>query len=78
MEALVLASGPLFPTADELLQQALSPFVHEVVKMERIDLGGRTIVGLLIRIDQAHFDAILKELEAACSGVGLDVAMELI
>ncbi|MEY3430337.1 MAG: hypothetical protein RLZZ79_789 [Actinomycetota bacterium] len=76
-EALILASGSDCPDADQILRRGLNPFIHEILKEERIDLAGRTIIGVLIRIDPAHFDAIYHDLEEIGKQSGLDVAMEL-
>ena len=76
-EALILASGSDCPNADQILRRGLDAFIHEILKEERIDLGGRTIIGVLIRIDPAHFDAIYHDLEEIGKQSGLDVAMEL-
>ena len=77
-KALILASGPSKPNADEILRAGLSEYRHEELEMQRIDLGGRTILALLIALDPAHFDYIEKELIDSCSKQDLDVAMELL
>lgn len=76
-EALILASGPTNPDADALIKEALQPFVHEILDMQRIDLAGRTIVAILIALDPAHEQAITAELESAGLRANLDIAVEL-
>lgn len=75
--ALVLASGHELPGANQILEEALKPFIHQILEIQRIDLGGRTIIAMLVKIDPAHFDAISIDLETAGAKVGLDVAMEI-
>ena len=76
-EALILASGSDCPDADQILRRGLNPFMPEILKEERIDLGGRPLIGGLIRIDPAQCDAIYHDLEEIGKQSGLDVAMEL-
>ena len=77
-KALILASGPSNPNAGEIVRAGLSDYRHKELEMQRIDLGGRTILALLIALDPAHFDHIEKELIDSCSKRDLDVAMELL
>jgi hypothetical protein len=75
--ALILGSSTLNPRAAEIIQGALSPFMHHLVEMQRIDLGGRTIVALLVNIDPAHVNAIEAELQALAESSGIDIAIEM-
>ena len=77
-EALILGSGAANPKAEEILRRALEPFVHQVKEVQRIDLGGRTIIALLIALDPNHFLAIESDLVASGEAAGLDVALELL
>lgn len=76
-QALILASGPLNPSGDTLIFQALNPFVHEVVEKQRIDIAGHSIIALLINCDPAHAPAILKDLQDAMRPLNFDIAIEL-
>lgn len=42
---------------------------------QRIDLGGRTIIAVLIAHDPAHAESICEQVEGASSADGLDLAM---
>lgn len=77
-KALILASGPSNPKADEIVREGLSGYRYEELELQRIDLGGRTILALLITLDPAHFDHIENDLVQRCSKNELDVAMELL
>ena len=74
-KALVLASGPDNPVAAEVVSKTLSQFVYELIELQRIDLGGRTIIALLIAHDPAHTEAIRSDLERMGPGTNLDIAM---
>lgn len=76
--ALILGSGPLNPAAETIVRSGLQPFVHEVLEVQRIDLGGRTIIALLVALDAAHFEAIAAELEVHGGRNNLDLAIELL
>lgn len=73
--ALIIGSGPDNPKAGDLISDLLDGFIYEEIETQRIDLGGRTIIGILIALDPAHFDAIRNELENASLSNVLDVAM---
>lgn len=73
--ALVLGSGPSNPNAGETIARALQGFLYEVMDTQRIDLGGRTIIAVLIAHDPAHLEAIRDEVERASLTDGLDLAM---
>ena len=73
--ALIIGSGLENPKAGDLISDLLDGFVYEEIETQRIDLGGRTIIGILIALDPAHFDAIRNELENASLSNILDVAM---
>ncbi len=77
-QALILASGATNPAADTLLASGLKPFIHKIIDLQRIDLGHRTIIGLLIECDPAHFSAIESDLVALGDANSLDIAMELL
>ncbi len=77
-QALILASGERNPEADTLLKLGLEPFVHKIIDVQRIDLGHRTIVGILLECDPAHFGAIESDLIAHGQKHSLDVALELL
>lgn len=77
-KALILASGPSSPNAGNVIDQALKDFVHEKGELQRIDLGGRTIVAQEIRLDPAHAQAIREELETLGKRSSLDIAMEIL
>jgi hypothetical protein len=74
-KALILASGPDNPAADEVVTAALRDFVYEQIELQRIDLGGRTILALLIAHDRAHGEAIRLDLERVGTENNLDIAM---
>ena len=74
-KSLILASGPDNPNGDEVIRTTLKEFVYEEIETQRIDLGGRTIIAILISHDPAHFDAIQKDLEARSSEANLDIAI---
>lgn len=76
-EALILGSGPINPAADHIIQEALKPFVHQILEVQRIDLAGRTIVAMLISLDPAHLRAIANELDEAGLRANLDIAIEI-
>lgn len=76
--ALILGSGPLNHAAESIARAGLQPFVHEVLEIQRIDLGGRTIIALLIALDAAHLEAIATELERGGAQENLDLAIELL
>jgi hypothetical protein len=73
--ALILASGPDNPAAAEIVSAALQDFVCEEIELQRIDLGGRTILALLIAHDPAHGEAIRLDLEQVGPEKNLDIAM---
>ena len=75
MNSLILATGVSNPRAAEVIDDAISAFVHQKIETQRIDLGGRTIVATLIRHDPAHYEAILKDLRTAGDQENLDIAM---
>jgi hypothetical protein len=75
MKALILASGPDTPRANEIVDTALTEFLYEKIEAQRIDLGGRTIYALLIALDPAHFEAVREDLEASGLKNNLDIAM---
>ncbi|MFM8204959.1 MAG: hypothetical protein ACKN8W_01195 [Actinomycetales bacterium] len=77
-QALILASGERNPEADTLLKQGLEPFVHKILDLQRIDLGHRTIIGLLIECDPAHLEAIESDLVTLGEQHLFDVALELL
>jgi hypothetical protein len=74
-KALILASGPDNPAADEVVTAALRDFVYEQIELQRIDLGGRTILALLIAHDRAHGEAIRLDVERVGAENNLDIAM---
>ena len=74
-KALILASGPDNPAADEVVSAALRDFVYVQIELQRIDLGGRTILALLIAHDRAHGEAIRLDLERVGTENNLDIAM---
>lgn len=76
--ALILASGPTSPNATEIIDNALKDFIFEKGELQRIDLGGRTIVALEVKIDPAHALAISNELETIGKRADLDIAMEIL
>lgn len=73
--ALVLGSGPNNPNAGETIGRALDGFLYEVLDTQRIDLGGRTIIAVLIAHDPAHAEAIREQVEGTSSADELDIAM---
>lgn len=77
-KALILVSGPSNPKAGEIVRSALNDYRHEEIEVQRIDLGGRTILAALIALDPAHIDHIERDLISACSENELDVALELL
>lgn len=77
-KALILASGPDNPAAAEVVSEALRDFVYEQIELQRIDLGGRTILALLIAHDRAHGEAIRSDLERVGAENNLDIAMLVI
>lgn len=77
-KALILASGPDNPAAAEVVSKALRDFVCELIELQRIDLGGRTILALLIAHDRAHGEAIRLDLEEVGAANNLDIAMLII
>lgn len=76
--ALVIGSGSTNPEAESLILEILAPFQYQLLEVQRIDLGGRTIIALLIAIDSAHAVAIADDLSLLGAKVGLDIAMELL
>lgn len=76
-QALILASGPLNPSGDTLIIQALKPFVHEVLEKQRIDIAGHSIIAILANCDPAHVPAILEELQSVMQPFKFDIAIEL-
>lgn len=74
---MILGSGTSNPAAQEIIERALSPFVHKIHEIQRIDLGGRTIIALTVGLDPAHFEVIVGELERAGADANLDIAIEL-
>ena len=76
--ALIVGSGAANPGAEDLIRQILAPFQHRVIDVQRIDLGGRTIIGVEIALDLAHAGAISRDLSAIGVGSGLDIAMEIL
>ena len=73
--AIILGSGPDNPKAKETIASALDGFLYEEIETQRIDLGGRTIIAVLIAHDPAHVEAIRDEVEGASSTDGLDLAL---
>lgn len=76
--ALIVGSGESNPNAEALIREILAPFQHQVNQVERIDLGGRTIIAFEISLDPAHAQAIASDLNSFGLKVGLDIAMELL
>lgn len=74
-QALILGSGPSNPGAHEAIAALLKDFVYEEIDSQRIDLGGRTIIGVLIAHDPAHEGAIRDEIEQGGINANLDLAM---
>lgn len=77
-KALILASGPYSPGADQIVRAALQDYTYQELELQRIDLGGRTILAMLIALDPVHVIYIEEELIAKGSETGLDIAMELL
>ena len=76
--ALILTSGPTSPNAHQVIEKALQDFIHEKGESQRIDLGGRTILAMEIKLDPAHAIAIADELEVMGKRANLDIAMEIL
>ena len=74
-KSLILASGPENPGAAEVIRSVLRQFVFEELELQRIDLGGRTIVAILIAHDRAHTTAINRDLDGLLKSERLDVAL---
>lgn len=76
--ALIVGSGLTSPAAAAVISEILAPFQHRVLEMQRIDLGGRTIIALEVALDPAHAPAISSDLNTQGAKAGLDIAMELL
>ena len=64
--------------AKSVIRSALSPFSLSIEEIQSINIGGRLIIAVLIACDDAHLQAIEKDLRDQCSALNLDVAAELI
>ena len=76
--ALIVASGNTNPGAESAIREILAPFQHQVIEVQRIDLGGRTIIAVEIALDPAHAEAITGDLGSLGGTYGLDIAMEIL
>lgn len=76
--ALIIGSGSTNPGAERAIAEILAPFQHRVTEVQRIDLGGRTIIAVEIALDPAHAGAIATDLSNLGGNYGLDLAMELL
>lgn len=81
-QAILLLSGPgnlaELDEAKSVIRSALSPFSLSIEEIQSINIGGRLIIAVLIACDDAHLQAIEKDLRDQCSALNLDVAAELI
>lgn len=76
-QVLILASGPLKPSGDTLMLQALIPFLHEVLEKQRIDIADHSIIAILINCDPAHIPAILEDVRKVMEPLKFDIAIEI-
>lgn len=76
--ALIIGSGITNQGAEGAIAEILAPFQHQVTEVQRIDLGGRTIIAVEIALDPAHAEAIATDLGSLGGKYGLDIAMELL
>jgi len=72
---IILASEAKAGVEQELLA-VLEPFSLTVVELQKIELRGRLILGLLIQLDPAHALAIEADLIEFAERTGYDVAMD--
>jgi predicted amino acid-binding ACT domain protein len=73
---LILLSSRDEPGIEESLREVLSPFTLEIREVQRINLRGRLIIGMLIACDPAHAGAIEEDINAFSLGSGIDVAID--
>ena len=64
--------------AKSVVRSTLSPFSLSIEEIQSINIGGRLIIAVLIACDDAHLQAIEKDLRDQCAALNLDVAAELI
>lgn len=80
--AILLLSGPgdlaELDEAKSVVRSTLSPFSLSIEEIQSINIGGRLIIAVLIACDDAHLQAIEKDLRDQCAALNLDVAAELI
>ncbi len=73
---LILLSSRDIPGVEESLRAVISPFALEIREVQKIQLRGRLILGLLIACDPAHASAIEDDLSAFSLNSGFDVAID--
>lgn len=73
---LILISGVDAPGVTQALFNALQEFSVEVLDIEQVVIRGRLILTTLISLDPAHASAIEKDLFAAITPLGLDLALD--
>lgn len=73
---LILLSTKDEPGIEESLREVLAPFTLEIRAVQRINLRGRLIIGMLIACDPAHAGAIQNDIDAFSLSSGIDVAID--
>jgi phosphoserine phosphatase len=73
---LILISGVDAPGVTQALFSALQEFSVEILDIEQVVIRGRLILTTLISLDPAHASAIEKDLLAAITPLGLDLALD--
>ena len=73
---LILLSSGDRPGIEESLREVLAPFTLEIREVQKIELRGRFILGMLIACDPAHAVAIADDISTFSVNSGIDVAID--
>jgi phosphoserine phosphatase len=73
---LVLVSTADKQGVQEEVLAVLAPFTITIIEIQRIQLRGRLILGILIGLDLAHASAIAADIDAFSQESGIDAAFD--
>ena len=73
---LILLSTNDSSGVEESLVEVLKPFTLKILDVQKIQLRGRLIIGMLIACDRAHAVAIEEDINAFSQSSGFDVAID--
>lgn len=73
---LILVSGEDRPGITESLMQTLSAFSVTIIDIEQLVIRDRLLLTVLLSLDEAHAEAITKDLGVLQEQIGLDIAID--